>query len=131
MKRFILFPFLLMLIVHNIAATTTTVYLSEDPQYPGPRPRSLSVAPASTTTHETNLSVYLDSSVLGLYLDSFTGTTTITVYDTYNQIIEQETTNATITPEVYIPVYLWDSGYYTLTVSDGITKQKTIFYIPE
>jgi hypothetical protein len=77
------------------------------------------------------LSVYLDSSVLGLYLDSFTGTTTITVYDTYNQIIEQETTNATITPEVYIPVYLWDSGYYTLTVSDGITKQKTIFYIPE
>jgi len=131
MKRFILFTLLLVLVVHNIAAASATVYLYEDPQYPDPRPRYLSEMARSTTAYEANLSIYLDSAVLGLYLDSFTGTTTITIYDTYNQIIEQEITNATITPEVYIPVYLWDSGYYTLTVSDGITKQKTIFYIPE
>jgi len=131
MKRFILFTLLLVLVTNAIAAETNeTIYSYKDPIPPGPIALSVRI-PITANTDATSLSVDINSSVLAVYLDSFVGLVTITVYDASNQIVEQDVANTTITPEVYIPVYLWDSGYYTLTVNDGATIQKTIFYISE
>ncbi len=127
MKRCILISFLLMLVVNSIAAITSEIYLYDDPKYPGPKPsqlKALSFAgnPVIATIDEVDLSVYFDEPL---------ATVTITVYNSFNQVVETMVVDTSMTPEVHIPAYLLDAGDYTLTVSYGTTIQKGIFQIPE
>jgi hypothetical protein len=126
MKRCILFSFLL-LVANSIAATTSEIYLSEDPKFPDPKPsqlRTISLAgnPVTATIDDADLSVYFEQSV---------ATVTITVYDSFNQVVETMVVDTNMTPEVHIPVYLLDADDYTLTVSYGTTIQKGEFQITE
>jgi hypothetical protein len=127
MKRCILFSFLLLLVANSIAATTSEIYLSEDPKFPDPKPsqlRTISLAgnPVTATIDDADLSVYFEQSV---------ATVTITVYDSFNQVVETMVVDTNMTPEVHIPVYLLDADDYTLTVSYGTTIQKGEFQITE
>ncbi len=127
MKRCILFSFLLMLVANSIAATTSEIYLSYDPKFPGPKPsllRSLSFVgnPVTAAIDDADLSVYFEQSV---------ATVTITVYDSFNQVVETMVVDTNMTSEVHIPAYLLDAGDYTLTVSYGTTIQKGVFQITE
>lgn len=127
MKRCILFSFLLLLVANSIAATTSEIYLSEDPKFPDPKPsqlRTISLAgnPVTATIDDADLSVYFEQSV---------ATVTITVYDSFNQVVETMVVDTNMTSEVHIPAYLLDAGDYTLTVSYGTTIQKGVFQISE
>lgn len=121
MKRCILFSFLLMLVTNSIAAATSTIYLYEDPKSPGPVILSLTYIPTATIS-ESELSVYFEQSV---------ATVTITVYNSFNQVVETVIVDTDMTSEVHIPAYLLDAGDYTLTVSYGTTIQKGVFQISE
>jgi hypothetical protein len=122
MKQCILFSFLLLLVANSIAATTSEVYLSEDPKPPGPKPLSFVGNPVTAAIDEADLSVYFDEPV---------ATATITVYNSFNQVVETVVVDTNMTTEVHIPVYLLDAGDYTLTVSYGTTIQKGVFQISE
>lgn len=121
MKRIILFPFLFVLFTNGIGAETISINLFNDPIPPGPIPHSLTYIPASATINETDLSVYFEEPV---------GAVTITVYDALNQAVGQEVVNTDTTTEMHIPVYLWDSGTYTLTVTYGTKTLRGEFDIP-
>lgn len=127
MKRCILFSFLLLLVANSIAATTSEIYLSEDPKFPDPKPsqlRTISLAgnPVTVTMDDADLSVYFEQSV---------ATATITVYNSFNQVVETVVVDTNMTTEVHIPAYVLDAGDYTLTVSYGTTIQKGVFQITE
>lgn len=127
MKRSILFSFLLLLVANSIAATTSEVYLSEDPKFPDPKPsqlRTISLAgnPVTATMDDADLSVYFEQSV---------ATATITVYNSFNQVVETMVVDTNMTTEVHISADLLDAGDYTLTVSYGTTIQKGEFQITE
>ena len=88
-------------------------------QTPPSQPHVRSIMPtASATISETELVVYLDYSV---------GDATITVYDTDNNVVYEETVDTTSTYEVIIPVVNWDPGDYMITVSYGSTTQRGYF----
>lgn len=110
MKQFILFTFLQLLFTGYIAATTPSPFC-KDPQYPGPRPHSLPMSYIQVSTTSSAEKYQSDN------FDSSVDTATITVYDAFNQIIEQEVVDETLISEVYIPVYAWESGNYTVTIN--------------
>jgi len=122
MKQFILLPLLLVLFANNIAAATSIIYLHDDPDFPDPRPLSLIHNPVTATISESDLSVYFEEPV---------ATATITVYNSFNQVVEQVVVNPSITPEVHIPAFSWTAGNYTLTVHYGTTRKTGVFQIFE
>jgi hypothetical protein len=108
MKRlcFLLFTLCCVLFVF---ANETPIDLTPTPT-PGPKPLSIVSLPVSATINEVQLAIYFDGSV---------GNATITVYDAFNQIVEQEILNTGNISEADFPIYLWDSGDYTLSISYG------------
>ena len=75
---------------------------------------------ASATINETELAVYFDFPV---------GVATIMVYDASNQVIYQESIDTDTNTEVFIPVAMWESGDYTLSVFYYSTTQRGNFNI--
>lgn len=73
---------------------------------------------ASATISDTELTVYFDWSV---------GDAVITVYDSNNNVVCQETADTDITTEVDIPVDIWSSGNYMITVTYGSITQRGYF----
>jgi hypothetical protein len=108
MKR-LCFLFFTLCCVVFVFANETPIDLEPTPT-PGPRPLSIVNLPVSATINEVQLAIYFDGSVVNA---------TITVYNAFNQIVEQQVINTSDISEAYIPVYLWDSGDYTLSISYG------------
>lgn len=82
------------------------------------KPLSLIELTASATISDTELTVYFDWSV---------GDAVITVYDSSNNVVCQETADTDITTEVDIPVDIWSSGNYMITVTYGSITQRGYF----
>lgn len=120
MKRLTLFTLLLVLFSNGIVAATTEVYLYNDPKPPGPKPLSVTYSSVTATANESDLAVYFDWSV---------GNATITVYNSANQIVDQEIVNTNTTNEIHIPINLWNNGVYTLSVTYGTTTFRDTFEI--
>jgi hypothetical protein len=86
---------------------------------PGPvKPLSLIEFTASATISDTELAVYFEWSV---------GDATITVYDSDNNVVYQETVDTDTTSEVYIPVDIWLTGDYRITVTYNSFTQRGYF----
>jgi len=110
MKRFYFLVFSLCCVL-LVSANVSPIDLTPTPT-PGPKPLSLIYYPTSATVNEFQLAVYFYWSV---------GNATITVYNSFNIVVEQNIVNTSDISEVYIPINLWESGVYTLSVSYGNT----------
>ena len=83
----------------------------QDIKFP-PSPRRVSTCLVSASINATDLAVYFESPV---------GVVIITVYNEFDQIIDQQTVNTEATTEVVIPADSWLSGNYTLTITYDTT----------
>lgn len=63
---------------------------------------------ASYTTNEVNLSFTSDVSVVTIYITNESGA-----------VFYQETTDTSILPNLYIPIDMWGSGDYLITIQYG------------
>jgi len=119
MKRTILSSVLCLLFSSAILANTA-IDLSKIPSNPGPVPCGLTMSSVSAAIDATDLSVYFDWPV---------GNATITVTNSFGGIVAQQVVNTSTTPEVFIPVDMWNADDYTITVRYGTTKLRGTFQI--
>jgi len=91
----------------------------ETPEEPPTQPHSGTIMPlASASINDTELAVYFEWSV---------GDATITVYDTDNNVVYQETVDTDTIFEVYIPIDIWLTGDYMITVTYNSLTQRGYF----
>lgn len=93
----------------------TDVIIRKDDQSPPPQPGPFSL--------ETPISVTaaIDNDQLSVYFEWSVGNATLTVYDSTNQIVHQETVDTDSTLDVFIDTNTWDNGNYTIKISYGTT----------
>lgn len=90
---------------------------------PPTQPNGVTMLPsASATLSDTELVVCFDYSV---------GDATITVYDTNNSVVYEQTVDTSSTSEVSIPVDTWPAGEYRITVAYGTTTQRGYFQLTQ
>ena len=96
------------------------ILLPPDGTTPQPRQPNLPyiIPSASATISDTELAVYFEWSV---------GDATITVYDSDNNVVYQETVDTDTNYEVYIPVDVWLTGDYMITVTYSSLTQRGYF----
>lgn len=120
MKPSISFIILFTLFSNVTAMAATEIDLTRVPSTPGPVPNSQTLIPVSATINETEL---------GVFFESLVGTATITVYDAYNQVVEQQVIDTDSLLEVYMPVDTWGAGNYTITITYEDTTLQGVFLI--
>ncbi len=93
----------------------TDIIIRKDDQSvpPKPVPLSLEIIPVSATIDETQLAVYFDWAV---------GNVLISVYDSTDNLVYQETVNTYSNLDVFVEADTWTSGSYTLKISYGTTN---------
>jgi hypothetical protein len=121
MKQNILSVVVFMLFSTAIATASTAIDLSKIPTKPGPVPCSLTIS---------SVSAAIDANYLSVYFDSPLGNATITVTDSFGQIIAQQVVDTNTTTEVLIPIDTWDTGDYIIIVRYGTTTLGGEFLIP-
>ena len=67
------------------------------------------------------ITLSVNATDLTVYFESQVGIATITVYNEFDQIIDQQTVDTDATTEVIIPINSWLSGNYRLTITYGTT----------
>jgi len=93
-------------------ASQTQINLSKIPTDAPRMPRAPMLIPVTASVDEAELHLNFRSSV---------GVATITVTDEMGTIQYQETMDTNSTSDFYIPIDMWTSGNYTLTITYGIT----------
>lgn len=116
----------------GFAGNSTTVPIPPDTSVPPPiggpsRPTLIDEttplevdSAASATISDVELAVYFDHSV---------GDATITVYDSYDNVVYEEVVDTETVFDAYVPVDGWAADEYMITVTYGITTQRGHFLI--
>lgn len=101
----------------NCLATDIPISNPGTPPQPG-QPRAPFRIPltASYTTEEVNLNFIYS-----------VGIATIAISDEFGAIVYQVTIDTSVQPILYIPVDMWDSGNYLITIQYGSIKLKGQF----
>jgi len=100
--------------------TTPVIIIKDDTTPPVPiRPNRVTlIDPVSATINDIELALYFETSI---------GDATITVTNESNQVVYLETVNTNATSEIHVPVDLWTSGNYHLTITYSNTTLRGEF----
>jgi len=118
MKRSIICMILVILFSTEIvlATDTTPIIIVKEPivhpSGPTPLVHVLNYIPVSATIDDSELAIYFELSI---------GDATITVTDSINQVVYQETVDTNSLTDLQIPVDLWTIGNYKLAITYGST----------
>ena len=117
MKRSIFITVLLTVFSLGSTFATSIIIVKDPPPTPIPNRGTISL-PVTADISATDLAVYFESSV---------GVATVTVYNEFDQVIDQQTVNTEATTEVFIPADSWLSGNYKLTITYDTTTHRGEF----
>ena len=94
----------------------TDIIIRKDSQSPPPQPM-----PNSVTIGDIPVTATIDNTDLTVYFDWAVGDATVTVYNSANQVVSQQTVDTSSTLEVAMSLSNQSSGDYVVRISYGTT----------